>query len=191
VTTILKALRELERQGDTSGRRISSLPEGEPTRRWRLGLFALAVVAAAGVAVALLSGRRSEIAPAPGEAPAARPASPPAVAAVPEDASPWAYVLPEERAPRAAPAVRPPRAAAAPPLAARSVQPYPGEPRIAVRSIAYAANPGQRAVTLVIDGRAQTLREGESAGDAEVQLILRDSVYIRYRGSVFAASPPR
>ena len=56
-----------------------------------------------------------------------------------------------------------------------------------LESIRYGAGQAERAATLVIDGATPvTLRQGESAGDVEVQLVLPQSVYVRRGGEVFA-----
>jgi hypothetical protein len=66
----------------------------------------------------------------------------------------------------------------APPAATRAVH---------LESIRYGTGPAERAATLVIDGATPvTLRQGESAGDVEVQLVLPQAVYVRRGGEVFA-----
>jgi hypothetical protein len=56
-----------------------------------------------------------------------------------------------------------------------------------LESIRYGTGPAERAATLVIDGATPvTLRQGESAGDVEVQLVLPQAVYVRRGGEVFA-----
>jgi len=60
-----------------------------------------------------------------------------------------------------------------------------------VRSIGYATAPERRTATLTIDGAPVTLRQGESASGFEVQLILRESVYLRHGGDVFAVGVER
>jgi hypothetical protein len=68
----------------------------------------------------------------------------------------------------------------------------PGERPIQVRSIAYSRNSAARTVTLLFDEEhAVTLHEGESADGVEVQLILRDTVYLRQGSTVFAVSHGR
>jgi hypothetical protein len=62
-----------------------------------------------------------------------------------------------------------------------------GAPTIRVQSISYSTDPSQRLVTLRIGKEAPvTLHEGESAKGVEVQLVLRDTVYVRHRGNVMA-----
>jgi hypothetical protein len=63
---------------------------------------------------------------------------------------------------------------------------------VRVQGVAYTSAPERRTATLVIDGApAVTLRQGESAGSIEVQLIMRDQVYLRYGADVFAAGVER
>ena len=65
---------------------------------------------------------------------------------------------------------------------------------VAVRlsSIGYVTAPEKRTATLTIDGApAVTLRQGESAGGIEVQLILHESVYVRHGPDVFAVGVER
>jgi hypothetical protein len=67
-----------------------------------------------------------------------------------------------------------------------------GEPRVDLASLAYSPMPDQRAVVVRINGAAATrLREGESAGGVEVTLIMRDRVYLRHAGNIFAVYPGR
>lgn len=70
----------------------------------------------------------------------------------------------------------------APPVAADS-----GD--IAVRSIRYASVPSQRSVTLQIGSSTTTLREGQSVGDLEIQLIMPDAVYVRQGTDVIMLTP--
>ena len=66
-----------------------------------------------------------------------------------------------------------------------------GGSTVRVMSIAYSPDMSLRAVTLRIgDARPVTLHEGESASGVEVQLILRDAVYIRQGGNVVALRAP-
>jgi hypothetical protein len=63
---------------------------------------------------------------------------------------------------------------------------------VRVQGVAYTSAPERRTATLAIDGApAVTLRQGESASGIEVQLILRDQVYLRYGADVFAAEVGR
>lgn len=63
---------------------------------------------------------------------------------------------------------------------------------VRVQGVAYASAPERRTATLAIDGAPEvTLRQGESARGIEVQLILRDQVYLRYGADVFAAEVER
>jgi hypothetical protein len=67
------------------------------------------------------------------------------------------------------------------------MEPEVGAPVIRVQSISYSADPAERVVTLRVgNGAPLTLHEGESAKGIEVQLVLRDTVYVRHRGNVMA-----
>jgi hypothetical protein len=58
-----------------------------------------------------------------------------------------------------------------------------------VASIDYSPEANRRAVTLRLDGNVITLREGESAGGVEVQLIEAEGVYVRRGAEVLMLSP--
>jgi hypothetical protein len=60
-----------------------------------------------------------------------------------------------------------------------------------LESIRYAAAPEQRSVTLRLDGRRVTLRQGERSGGIEVQLIMDDGAYLNRGAEVFFAAPAR
>jgi len=61
-----------------------------------------------------------------------------------------------------------------------------------LESIRYGAGPGERTATLAIDGAPPvTLRQGESAGDVEVQLVMPQAVYVRRGADVFALGTVR
>ena len=119
------------------------------------------------------------------EPPAPAPPAPTAPAVVP--------ALREEVAPAAAGAIPTPgpEPAGSPPAtpavtAARPVVPM-GTRAVHLESIRYGGGPAERAATLVIDGATPvTLRQGESAGDVEVQLVLPQAVYVRRGTEVFA-----
>jgi len=179
---------------------------------WRWAM--VAGFAAAGLAGILLLRRAPEVLP-----PSAAPLPAPAVPFKPvERTAPIAAVRGIEEPPRARVARRaPPVAPPAPPEAVpgassqgavQAVTPAPGaassgvdpgsvadsglEHVIRVQAVAYAPAPEKRSATLAIDGApGVTLRQGESARGIEVQLILRDQVYLRYGGDVFAAGVER
>jgi hypothetical protein len=68
----------------------------------------------------------------------------------------------------------------------------PAESTLRVESIRYAEAPGDRTVALAIDGAPSvSLRQGESAGGVEVQLILPGAVYVRRGPDVFALGTVR
>jgi hypothetical protein len=114
---------------------------------------------------------------------------------------PWAPAAPRLPMTPPAPAVAPaspgqgvaaaPSGTTAPaPGAERSASP-PASPlatrAVHLESIRYGAGPMERAATLTIDGATPvTLRQGESAGDVEVQLVLPRAVYVRRGGEIFA-----
>lgn len=86
--------------------------------------------------------------------------------------------------------------AARPPAEAPSVDVAPPAPtagapagNVRVEAIRYAAAPEQRSVTLRLDGRRVTLRQGGRAAGVEVQLILEDGAYLNRGSEVFFASP--
>jgi hypothetical protein len=139
-------------------------------------------------------------APAPAVAspgPPAAVASPPAAAPPPlepaaSDASPprpaWleSAEAPQARVTSDAPG---PAATAPAPAAAPAGRPRPGTGSVMVESIRYAAAPEQRTVTLRLDGRRVTLRQGERSGGIEVQLIMDDGAYLNRGAEVFFAAP--
>ena len=217
MSTILEALREREPKltpagGDPIHR---ADPRDWPPGRW--ALVAGLAVAAASVAL-VLGGRDAERprrpaldlkqaapvpeptarpatipkTPAAGEPPRARverwrPSAPPPVAAAP----PVVAAAPAASPPVTGPAVAAPTPEAAAVPATPRVTAGP-EPAVRLRSIAYVTEPAQRTATLTIDGApAVTLRQGESAGGIEVQLILRESVYVRHGADVFAVGVER
>src|SRR5262249_846086 len=130
--------------------------------------------------------------PSAGEPPRARverwrPSSSPSVAA----ASPEVAAAPTAAPP---PAVAGPAPEGAPPPATQgaSAGSSQTEPGGGLRAIGHATAPEKRAATLTIDGAPpMTLRQGESAGGIEVQLILRESVYVRHGPDVYAVGVDR
>ena len=206
MSTILEAVREREQRLGPAG---ESSIAWTASRRWSPLLWVLVAGLIAAAAVMLVTYRESsaprpqqpEIAtdlrrpipaperearsvPVPSEPPRARverrrpgtppPPTPPAVvSAAPTDPAP--AVVPETGAPA--------------PLAATESQ---HEPSVRLRSIGYVAAAERRSATLTIDGGpAVTLRQGESASGVEVQLILRDAVYVRHGADVFAVGVER
>ena len=87
-----------------------------------------------------------------------------------------------------APVMDAPAAAPQPAPATAAVR---GAGSIDVESIRFAAAPEQRSVTLRLDGRRVTLRQGERSGGVEVQLIMADGVYLNRGAEVFFAAPAR
>jgi hypothetical protein len=131
----------------------------------------------------------------PAAAPAQRAVAPPP--AVKQRAG--AAVRVERAASPSAPAqdVEPPseplpaaRSAPAPERAAPAAS--SGAPRIDVRAIKFSPDSTQRRVTLSINGGPPVvMKEGESEGGVEVQLILDDVVYVRHGGSISSVSATR
>jgi hypothetical protein len=120
--------------------------------------------------------------------PAATPPLEPAVT----DASPrrpaW---LESAEAPQARVTSDAPGPAATAPAPAAAPAGRPGTGSVMVESIRYAAAPEQRTVTLRLDGRRVTLRQGERSGGIEVQLIMDDGAYLNRGAEVFFAAPAR
>jgi hypothetical protein len=135
---------------------------------------------------------------------AASPAAPAAVASPPAAVPPFeptatdtaptrpawleAAEAPQARVTSDAP---PPAAAAPAPPAAPASRPGQSAGSVMVESIRYAAAPEQRTVTLRLDGRRVTLRQGEGSGGIVVQLIMDDGAYLNRGAEVFFAAPTR
>jgi hypothetical protein len=206
VSTILEALRERDGTMPGVARSVESRDEPGATRRLWVVAAALGVASVAGLALLRWTSRSDDSqvpaapaplavveppkAPAPLAAvePPSRPASP--VAPPTMDEPPHARVGRWKPAPPPPPP--PPQAEAG--AASETVSVAPGlladEPREQIRlgleSIHYVAPPAERTVTLRIDGAPVTLHQGESAGGIEVQLIMREGVYVRQAGDVIA-----
>jgi hypothetical protein len=220
VSTILEALRQREpRLTPAAGNAIAWIDLREWSA-WRWALVVGLTAAAASIPL-IRSGpgtepRRPELAshlpqPPPAREPVTRSATVPSMAdrdepprarverrrslgppVVAAEAAPPA-VVPSAPAPVAAPATAdsPQQAVAAPPTVAAPSEPQ-AQPAVRLRSIGYAAAPEKRTATLAIDGApAVTLRQGESAGGIEVQLILREAVYVRHGPDIFAVEVER
>jgi hypothetical protein len=126
--------------------------------------------------------------PPPREAtPAPAPVTPDATAAV---GPAWLATAepPQARFGSDAPAPVP---AAPAPAAAPANPPGHAAGSVMLESIRYAAAPEQRSVTLRLDGRRVTLRQGERSGGIEVQLIMDDGAYLNRGAEVFFAAPTR
>ncbi len=190
MSTILEALRE--RDGGMPGvaRLVGSRDESGATRRRWVAAVTLAVVSIAGLAL-LRSTSRSEDPQVPAApVPLAAVAPPVRVAPPTMDEPPRARV--GRWKPAAPPTPPPPQAEAGAVPGPVSVAPgmLADEPRdqtrLGLESIRYVAPPAERTVTLRIDGAPVTLHQGESAGGIEVQLIMREGVYVRQAGDVIA-----
>jgi hypothetical protein len=204
VSTILEAVRERDRAMVDAGEPIAWRDDRDsPRRRW-IGAAVLGL-AAAGAGVALLGG--TVPAPQPPRAePAPRAQATAAVAQPRQPATPVAPAIPDEppraRVGRWRPAVpsTPARPevengtqASSPAVAAGASPEQPWtETVLRLESIHYSTAPAERTVTLGFDGAPPvTLRQGESAGGLEVQLILPEAVYVRLGGDVIALGDPR
>jgi hypothetical protein len=208
VTTILKALQELERRAAPGTHPPAPLAEPIRNLRWlSIGAVVLALVGGAVGLLFLLPGRH-----APRSISRETTASLPQPRVTPEQPArvsplrtlpatgdrPWGLV--GNRKPAAPLQATSPAAAGqqtrarreAPKTTARTTAPAPGEPQVQVKSIVYSSLPAQRTVTLQVEGAsARTLHEGESLNGMEVQLIVPDAVYLRHGASVFAVGAAR
>lgn len=218
MSTILEALREREPKLTPAGGGPVHWADPRDWSPWRWALVAGLAVAAASVAL-MLGGRdttgprRQEsradlLQPAPVSEPARRSAT---IPKMPGDGAPprarverWRpstapSVTAAQPAVEAAPTAVPPAAVAAPSPEGAATATTPGasagsqpEPVVRLRAIGYATAPEKRTATLTIDGAPpMTLRQGESAGGIEVQLILRESVYVRHGPDVYAVGVDR
>ena len=218
MSTILEALREREPKLTPAGGGPVHWADPRDWSPWRWALIAGLAVAAA--SLGLILGRRDAAGPrrpeprsnlqqpAPAPEPARRSAT---VPKMPGDGAPprarverWRpstspSVAAAQPAVEAAPTAAPPPAVAAPSPEGAAAPATPGasagsqpEPAVRLRSIGYVTAPEKRTATLTIDGApAVTLRQGESAGGIEVQLILHESVYVRHGPDVFAVGVER
>ena len=210
MSSILEALRELEASKAPAAPGTS--PWTEERTRSRSALETLGIVAgdlAVSVAAFALviwfagSAFRDPAEP-PSSAPpgiSASPAAPSPQAAEPaaEPGAPPAWLghaePPRARvAPGASPSERMPsmsRAAQEPAPSPGAASPAQDDSIVAVSSISYSPDSRRRSVTMRVGGTLATLREGQSMHGVEVQLILRDSVYVRRGGEVVVLEPER
>ena len=72
-----------------------------------------------------------------------------------------------------------------PPPADDAPAPRSSGGQVAVESVAYSADAGARVATIRYHGRRVTLRQRETIGDIEVQLIMPNGVYVQRGGEVF------
>ena len=210
MSSILEALRELEASKAPAAPGTS--PWTEERSRSRSALETLGIVAgglAVGAAAFALviwfagSAFRDPAEPPSGAPPgiSASPAAPSPQAAEPaaEPGAPPAWLghaePPRARvAPGASPSERMPsmsRAAQEPAPSPGAASPAQDDSIVAVSSITYSPDSRRRSVTMRVGGTLATLREGQSMHGVEVQLILRDSVYVRRGGEVVVLEPER
>lgn len=203
MSSVLDAVRELD------GQKPPAPPDPKwPVEWWAIGAAVGSALAAAVIVLVIVLLLRPSQAPAP-----ARDAAPREAAAVPSVSRsaakpapgwsnaevPWARTgAARSTAPAAAPerkvaAVRPAKETVPP--RADVIAPTPSRPAaggpVVVESVGVGPTGQERTVALAINGaKAVTLRQGESAGGYEVQLILPDAVYLRHGGNVFALDVP-
>ena len=210
MSSILEALRELEASKAPAAPGTS--PWTEERSRSRSALETLGIVAgglAVGAAAFALviwfagSAFRDPAEPPSGAPPgiSASPAAPSPQAAEPaaEPGAPPAWLgraePPRARvAPGASPSERMPsmsRAAQEPAPSPGAASPAQDDSIVAVSSISYSPDSWRRSVTMRVGGTLATLREGQSMHGVEVQLILRDAVYVRRGGEVVVLEPER
>ena len=210
MSSILEALRELEASKGPAAPGTS--PWTEERSRSRSALETLGIVAgglAVGAAAFALviwfagSAFRDPAEPPSGAPPgiSASPAAPSPQAAEPaaEPGAPPAWLghaePPRARvAPGASPSERMPsmsRAAQEPAPSPGAASPAQDDSIVAVSSISYSPDSRRRSVTMRVGGTLATLREGQSMHGVEVQLILRDAVYVRRGGEVVVLEPER
>ena len=91
---------------------------------------------------------------------------------------------------RPALALAPPPAVAEPPARLAAPPRVSGDPHVRLAALGYSPAQSRRTAALSVNGGSPvTLREGQSAGDVELTLILADRVYVRHAGQVFAVRP--
>jgi hypothetical protein len=199
VSTILEALRERDGQGRPGGGEPIAWRDDLAWMRWRWPAAAIVALVAIG---AVLHPVHWLPRPPPPSSPVApsivvqqpvRPALPP-----PRNVE----EPPRARVERWKPIAAPPSPSSVAADAASTAAPIaptfagasdtPAESTLRVESIRYTEAPGERTVALAIDGAPSvSLRQGESTGGVEVQLILPGAVYLRRGPDVFALGTVR
>ena len=210
MTTILKALQELERR-DTLTTPPTALCAGphRTLRTLRWGVIAAVLLALVGGAFGgafIFRGRSTRSAVSTegasevhrsAVAPSSMPqqVAPPQPLPAPPRASSAKNELPPARVEKRRPAARAASGSAPPARSAparKRAAPHAPASGLRVESITYSRDLAERAVSVRInDAQTVTLREGESADGVEVQLILPNTVYLRQGGSVFAVDVAR
>lgn len=198
MSTILAALRERDGHGTPGAGEPIAWMEDPAWMRWRWPAAAIVGLVAVGAILHPLRWKPpppppSSVGPSIVVQQPVRPAPPPPRKV---EEPPRARV--ERWKPTAAPpppsSVAADAASSAPPTAPMlaGASDTPGESTLRVESIRYAEVPGERTVALAIDGAPSvSLRQGESAGGVEVQLILPGAVYVRRGSDVFALGTVR
>jgi hypothetical protein len=195
MSTILKAVRELDAGTAGSPNPLPNGPDDDEERRRRRRMFTLGIcVLAASVGALSFIVRDGEGPRAASPRGGVSPASAPLHPAAPVPASRPRPATPEP--PRAQIASRPAAsqhpnsglAGAQPPLAGPPRGPTrAADAPVRILAIAYSPVNARSTVSLSIDGgKPVTLRQGETLNGLEVQLILPESVYLRHGGNVFA-----
>jgi len=199
VSTILAALRERDGRGTPGAGEPIEWRDDAAWMRWRWPVAAIVCLVAIG---AILHPLRRKPPPPPPSSVATsivvqqpvRPAPPP-----PRNVEEPPRARVERWKPTAAAPPPPSRVAAD---AASTAAPItstfagapdtPAESTLRVEAIRYTEAPGERTVALAIDGAPSvSLRQGESMGGVEVQLILPGAVYLRRGPDVFALGTVR
>jgi hypothetical protein len=198
VSTILEALRERDGRGTPGAGEPRAWRDDPAWMRWRWPAAAIVGLVAIGAALHPFRWKSPPPAPSPGATSIVvqqpvRPAPPP-----PRNVEEPPRARVERWKPTAAP---PPPASVGADAASTAAQTAPmfagapdtpAESTLRVESIRYAEAPGERTVALAIDGSPSvSLRQGESAGGVEVQLILPGAVYVRRGPDVFALGTVR
>ncbi len=81
---------------------------------------------------------------------------------------------------------------AAPPAGPAAAAASSASRAVRLESVHYGESLGARTVTLAVDGAAPvSLRQGESVGDVEVQLVLPGGAYVRRGADIFAVGDVR
>jgi hypothetical protein len=198
VSTILEALRERDGQGRLDGGEPIAWGDDPAWMRWRWPAAAIVGLVAIGTVLHPLRWKPpppppSSAAPSIVVQQPVRPAPP-----LPRDMEGAPRARVERWKPTAAPpppsGVAADAASTAPQTAAMfaGASDTPAESTLRVESIRYTEAPGERSVALAIDGAPSViLRQGESAGGVEVQLILPGAVYVRRGPDVFALGTVR
>jgi len=196
VSTILEAMRERDGQGTPAAGEPITWRDDPAWLRWRWPAATIVGLVGMGAVLHSVQWVPRPHSPAPVAAPIAvrqpvRPVPPPPRAT---EEPPRARVerwKPTAAPPPSVPADAANAAAETAPVSAGTTD-APADSTLRLESIHYAEAPGERSVALAIDGAPSvSLRQGESVGGVEVQLILPAAVYVRRGPDVFALGTVR